>query len=143
MAWLTQLLTSSHLIARPRKSESVRASDGHRRPAPLSVAAAAWAQEVSADPDDYQTDRKAFCFWGYLAACRGHDANTGGQKGRVTVTALSCCSQSTADDNTAIFNHDHTKKNPARINRKAAHVPPSIQNLFILALGVILKLLVG
>lgn len=38
--------------------------------------------------DDYLTDRKPFCVWGYLAACRGGDVSTGGQKGHFTGTVV-------------------------------------------------------
>lgn len=102
--------------------ERVLASDQHRCPALLSLAAAARVEEASAMSDDYQSDRKAFCFWGYLAACGGHDVSIGVQKGHLTITASKRCAQTTDDTTPPLIT--------APSNREAARCPPSIKNLF-------------
>lgn len=47
-------------------------------------------QSGGSECDDYLTDRKPFCLRGYLAACRGDDVSTGGQKGHFAVTVDNC-----------------------------------------------------
>lgn len=107
--WWLVLTQLEHRLTLDCTIRAGSASHQHRCPALLSLAAAvsiaARAEEASAMSDDYQSDRKAFCFWGYLAACRGHDVNTGGQKDHLTITASNCCAQTTSDDTTATFNH--------------------------------------